>query len=85
MLKLIFLGHFTTLLFLCYLYHFCCSYYVLLVLFFTTEASLFQAFLSLCFALSGWLGWNKNKNKNVEEAAQKQKPKVEPATPLGIR
>ncbi|XP_036006973.1 rab3 GTPase-activating protein non-catalytic subunit isoform X2 [Fundulus heteroclitus] len=34
-------------------------------------------------AASGWLGWNKNKNE--EEAAQKQKPKVEPATPLGIR
>ncbi|XP_055361414.1 rab3 GTPase-activating protein non-catalytic subunit isoform X4 [Betta splendens] len=32
---------------------------------------------------SGWLGWNKNKNE--EEVAQKQKPKVEPATPLGIR
>ncbi|XP_008397864.1 rab3 GTPase-activating protein non-catalytic subunit isoform X1 [Poecilia reticulata] len=34
-------------------------------------------------AASGWLGWNKNKNE--EEAAQKQKPKVEPATPLAIR
>nr|XP_033498153.1 rab3 GTPase-activating protein non-catalytic subunit isoform X4 [Epinephelus lanceolatus] len=34
-------------------------------------------------AASGWLGWNKNKNE--EEAIQKQKPKVEPATPLGIR
>ncbi|XP_038148632.1 rab3 GTPase-activating protein non-catalytic subunit isoform X3 [Cyprinodon tularosa] len=34
-------------------------------------------------AASGWLGWNKNKSE--EEAAQKQKPKVEPATPLGIR
>uniref|UniRef100_A0A3B3VK31 RAB3 GTPase activating protein subunit 2 (non-catalytic) n=1 Tax=Poecilia latipinna TaxID=48699 RepID=A0A3B3VK31_9TELE len=34
-------------------------------------------------AASGWLGWNKNKNE--EEAAQKQKPKVELATPLGIR
>lgn len=34
-------------------------------------------------AASGWLGWNKNKNE--EEVAQKQKPKVEPATPLGIR
>uniref|UniRef100_A0A8C4HBC7 RAB3 GTPase activating protein subunit 2 (non-catalytic) n=1 Tax=Dicentrarchus labrax TaxID=13489 RepID=A0A8C4HBC7_DICLA len=34
-------------------------------------------------AASGWLGWNKNKNE--EEAVQKQKPKVEPATPLGIR
>ncbi|XP_005728771.1 rab3 GTPase-activating protein non-catalytic subunit [Pundamilia nyererei] len=31
----------------------------------------------------GWLGWNKNKNE--EEAPQKQKPKVEPATPLSIR
>ncbi len=39
--------------------------------------------LSFCFPLSGWLGWNKNKNE--EEAVQKQKPKVEPATPLGIR
>lgn len=37
-----------------------------------------------CFApLSGWLGWHKNKNE--EEAVQKHKPKVEPATPLGIR
>lgn len=36
-----------------------------------------------CFPLSGWLGWNKNKNE--EDAVQKQKPKVEPATPLGIR
>uniref|UniRef100_A0A3B4GU89 RAB3 GTPase activating non-catalytic protein subunit 2 n=1 Tax=Pundamilia nyererei TaxID=303518 RepID=A0A3B4GU89_9CICH len=35
------------------------------------------------FPLSGWLGWNKNKNE--EEAPQKQKPKVEPATPLSIR
>ncbi|XP_035529232.1 rab3 GTPase-activating protein non-catalytic subunit isoform X1 [Morone saxatilis] len=34
-------------------------------------------------AASGWLGWNKNKNE--EEAVQKQKPKVEPPTPLGIR
>uniref|UniRef100_A0A8C5HSF8 Rab3 GTPase-activating protein non-catalytic subunit n=1 Tax=Gouania willdenowi TaxID=441366 RepID=A0A8C5HSF8_GOUWI len=34
-------------------------------------------------AASGWLGWNKNKNE--DEAVQKQKPKVEPATPLGIR
>ncbi|XP_043997853.1 rab3 GTPase-activating protein non-catalytic subunit isoform X1 [Gambusia affinis] len=34
-------------------------------------------------AASGWLGWNKSRNE--EEAAQKQKPKVEPATPLGIR
>ncbi|XP_042356171.1 rab3 GTPase-activating protein non-catalytic subunit isoform X2 [Plectropomus leopardus] len=34
-------------------------------------------------AASGWLGWNKNKNE--EEALQKQKPKVEAATPMGIR
>lgn len=40
-------------------------------------------FLSVCYPLSGWLGWNKNRNE--EEAVQKQKPKVEPATPLGIR
>ncbi|XP_072121177.1 rab3 GTPase-activating protein non-catalytic subunit isoform X1 [Mobula birostris] len=33
-------------------------------------------------AASGWLGW---KNKNDEEAVQKQKPKVEPATPLPVR
>ncbi|XP_076848214.1 LOW QUALITY PROTEIN: rab3 GTPase-activating protein non-catalytic subunit [Brachyhypopomus gauderio] len=33
-------------------------------------------------AASGWLGW---KNKNEEEPAQKQKPKVEPATPLPVR
>ncbi|XP_034051245.1 rab3 GTPase-activating protein non-catalytic subunit isoform X2 [Thalassophryne amazonica] len=33
-------------------------------------------------AASGWLGW---RQKNEEESAQKQKPKVEPATPLGIR
>lgn len=38
---------------------------------------------ALFSAASGWLGWNKNKNE--EEALQKQKPKVEPATPLGIR
>ncbi|CAG5866197.1 unnamed protein product [Menidia menidia] len=38
---------------------------------------------ALFSAASGWLGWNKNKNE--EEAPQKQKPKVEPATPLGIR
>ncbi|KAF3844617.1 hypothetical protein F7725_007780 [Dissostichus mawsoni] len=40
----------------------------------------------VCFSLfphSGWLGWNKHKNE--EEAVQKQKPKVEPATPLTIR
>uniref|UniRef100_A0A1A8DGZ5 RAB3 GTPase activating protein subunit 2 (Non-catalytic) n=1 Tax=Nothobranchius kadleci TaxID=1051664 RepID=A0A1A8DGZ5_NOTKA len=40
---------------------------------------------ALFSAASGWLGWSKNRNKNEEEAAQKQKPKVEPATPLGIR
>ncbi|GAA6081716.1 rab3 GTPase-activating protein non-catalytic subunit isoform X1, partial [Tachysurus ichikawai] len=34
-------------------------------------------------AFSGWLGWNKNKTE--EDPAQKQKPKVEPATPLPIR
>lgn len=33
-------------------------------------------------AASGWLGW---KNKHEEEAVQKQKPKVEPATPLAVR
>ncbi|XP_061599089.1 rab3 GTPase-activating protein non-catalytic subunit isoform X2 [Cololabis saira] len=38
---------------------------------------------ALFSAASGWLGWNKNKNE--EEPAPKQKPKVEPATPLGIR
>uniref|UniRef100_A0A3Q4NBM5 RAB3 GTPase activating protein subunit 2 (non-catalytic) n=1 Tax=Neolamprologus brichardi TaxID=32507 RepID=A0A3Q4NBM5_NEOBR len=38
---------------------------------------------ALFSAASGWLGWNKNKNE--EEAPQKQKPKVEPATPLSIR
>uniref|UniRef100_A0A665UN07 RAB3 GTPase activating protein subunit 2 (non-catalytic) n=1 Tax=Echeneis naucrates TaxID=173247 RepID=A0A665UN07_ECHNA len=38
---------------------------------------------ALFSAASGWLGWNKNKNE--EEAVQKQKPKVEAATPLGIR
>ncbi|KAM4542363.1 rab3 GTPase-activating protein non-catalytic subunit isoform 2-T2 [Odontesthes bonariensis] len=38
---------------------------------------------ALFSAASGWLGWNKNKNE--EEASQKQKPKVEPSTPLGIR
>uniref|UniRef100_A0A673CNK7 RAB3 GTPase activating protein subunit 2 (non-catalytic) n=1 Tax=Sphaeramia orbicularis TaxID=375764 RepID=A0A673CNK7_9TELE len=34
-------------------------------------------------AASGWLGWNKHKNE--EEAPQKHRPKVEPATPLAIR
>lgn len=38
---------------------------------------------ALFSAASGWLGWNKNKTE--EEPAQKQKPKVEPATPLPIR
>ncbi|KAH0622686.1 hypothetical protein JD844_025199 [Phrynosoma platyrhinos] len=33
-------------------------------------------------AASGWLGW---KNKQEEEPVQKQKPKVEPATPLAVR
>ncbi|KAM9787605.1 rab3 GTPase-activating protein non-catalytic subunit [Syngnathus typhle] len=40
---------------------------------------------ALFSAASGWLGWNKNKNKNEDETVQKHKPKVEPATPLGIR
>ena len=31
---------------------------------------------------SGWLGW---KSKHEEEAVPKQKPKVEPATPLAVR
>ncbi|KAM6969514.1 rab3 GTPase-activating protein non-catalytic subunit isoform 1-T1 [Tautogolabrus adspersus] len=38
---------------------------------------------ALFSAASGWLGWHKNKNE--EETVQKQKPKVEPATPLAIR
>ncbi|KAM8914619.1 rab3 GTPase-activating protein non-catalytic subunit isoform 2-T2 [Spinachia spinachia] len=38
---------------------------------------------ALFSAASGWLGWNRHKNE--EEAVQKQNPKVEPATPLGIR
>uniref|UniRef100_A0A4W3K1D4 RAB3 GTPase activating protein subunit 2 (non-catalytic) n=1 Tax=Callorhinchus milii TaxID=7868 RepID=A0A4W3K1D4_CALMI len=33
-------------------------------------------------AASGWLGW---KSKHEEEPLQKQKPKVEPATPLSVR
>ncbi|XP_030642877.1 rab3 GTPase-activating protein non-catalytic subunit [Chanos chanos] len=37
---------------------------------------------ALFSAASGWLGW---KNKNEEEPVQKQKPKVEPATPLAVR
>ncbi|XP_051942627.1 rab3 GTPase-activating protein non-catalytic subunit isoform X2 [Hippocampus zosterae] len=38
---------------------------------------------ALFSAASGWLGWNKHKNE--DETVQKHKPKVEPATPLGIR
>ncbi|XP_024116985.1 rab3 GTPase-activating protein non-catalytic subunit [Oryzias melastigma] len=38
---------------------------------------------ALFSAASGWLGWNKSKNE--EDTAPKQKPKVEPATPLVIR
>ncbi|XP_052001126.1 rab3 GTPase-activating protein non-catalytic subunit-like isoform X4 [Xyrauchen texanus] len=37
---------------------------------------------ALFSAASGWLGW---KSKNEEESVQKQKPKVEPATPLPVR
>ncbi|XP_063775203.1 rab3 GTPase-activating protein non-catalytic subunit isoform X2 [Pseudophryne corroboree] len=37
---------------------------------------------ALFSAASGWLGW---KNKHEEEPQQKQKPKVEPATPLAVR
>uniref|UniRef100_A0A8B9SR58 RAB3 GTPase activating non-catalytic protein subunit 2 n=1 Tax=Anas platyrhynchos TaxID=8839 RepID=A0A8B9SR58_ANAPL len=37
---------------------------------------------ALFHAASGWLGW---KSKHEEEPAQKQKPKVEPATPLAVR
>ncbi|XP_057199156.1 rab3 GTPase-activating protein non-catalytic subunit isoform X3 [Triplophysa rosa] len=37
---------------------------------------------ALFSAASGWLGW---KSKNDEESVQKQKPKVEPATPLPVR
>ncbi|KAM6973472.1 rab3 GTPase-activating protein non-catalytic subunit [Aplochiton taeniatus] len=37
---------------------------------------------ALFSAASGWLGW---KNKSEEEPAQKQKPKVEAATPLPVR
>ncbi|XP_059533767.1 rab3 GTPase-activating protein non-catalytic subunit [Myotis daubentonii] len=33
-------------------------------------------------AASGWLGW---KSRHEEEAVQKQKPKMEPATPLAVR
>ncbi|XP_061824487.1 rab3 GTPase-activating protein non-catalytic subunit [Nerophis lumbriciformis] len=38
---------------------------------------------ALFSAASGWLGWSRNKNE--DEAVQKNRPKVEPATPLGIR
>ncbi|KAM5238893.1 rab3 GTPase-activating protein non-catalytic subunit [Ctenodactylus gundi] len=37
---------------------------------------------ALFSAASGWLGW---KSKHEEEAPPKQKPKVEPATPLAVR
>uniref|UniRef100_A0AAZ3Q2P9 Rab3 GTPase-activating protein non-catalytic subunit n=1 Tax=Oncorhynchus tshawytscha TaxID=74940 RepID=A0AAZ3Q2P9_ONCTS len=37
---------------------------------------------ALFTAASGWLGWKK---QNEEEPIQKQKPKVEPATPLAVR
>ncbi|XP_006022403.1 rab3 GTPase-activating protein non-catalytic subunit isoform X2 [Alligator sinensis] len=37
---------------------------------------------ALFSAASGWLGW---KSKHEEEPVQKQKPKVEPATPLAVR
>ncbi|KAJ8367335.1 hypothetical protein AAFF_G00320840 [Aldrovandia affinis] len=37
---------------------------------------------ALFSAASGWLGW---KHKHEEEPVQKQKPKVEPATPLAVR
>ncbi|MBN3291964.1 RBGPR protein, partial [Polypterus senegalus] len=37
---------------------------------------------ALFSAASGWLGW---KHKNEEEPVQKQKPKLEPATPLAVR
>ncbi|MBN3324848.1 RBGPR protein, partial [Atractosteus spatula] len=43
-------------------------------------SKLTSAFFS---AASGWLGW-KNKQQE-EEPVQKQKPKVEPATPLAVR
>ncbi|XP_054651379.1 rab3 GTPase-activating protein non-catalytic subunit isoform X2 [Dunckerocampus dactyliophorus] len=38
---------------------------------------------ALFSAASGWLGWSKSKNE--DETVQKHRPKVEPATPLGIR
>ncbi|XP_051042467.1 rab3 GTPase-activating protein non-catalytic subunit isoform X1 [Phodopus roborovskii] len=37
---------------------------------------------ALFSAASGWLGW---KSRNDEETVQKQKPKMEPATPLAVR
>uniref|UniRef100_A0A8C5PP24 RAB3 GTPase activating non-catalytic protein subunit 2 n=1 Tax=Leptobrachium leishanense TaxID=445787 RepID=A0A8C5PP24_9ANUR len=37
---------------------------------------------ALFSAASGWLGW---KSKHEEEPHQRQKPKVEPATPLAVR
>ncbi|GAB1285833.1 Rab3 GTPase-activating protein non-catalytic subunit [Apodemus speciosus] len=37
---------------------------------------------ALFSAASGWLGW---KSKHEEESVQKQKPKMEPATPLAVR
>ncbi|CAN2387451.1 positive regulation of protein lipidation [Pristimantis euphronides] len=37
---------------------------------------------ALFSAASGWLGW---KSRHEEEPQQKQKPKVEPATPLAVR
>ncbi|KAM8945270.1 rab3 GTPase-activating protein non-catalytic subunit isoform 2-T2 [Pelodytes ibericus] len=37
---------------------------------------------ALFSAASGWLGW---KSKHEDEPQQKQKPKVEPATPLAVR
>lgn len=44
------------------------------------SARLFDLFVSPSF--SGWLGW---KSKHEEETVQKQKPKMEPATPLAVR
>lgn len=37
---------------------------------------------ALFSAASGWLGW---KSKHEEDTVQKQKPKMEPATPLAVR
>uniref|UniRef100_A0A8I3Q1Y7 RAB3 GTPase activating non-catalytic protein subunit 2 n=1 Tax=Canis lupus familiaris TaxID=9615 RepID=A0A8I3Q1Y7_CANLF len=46
-------------------------------------SSLIMSKTSLGFSTClGWLGW---KSKHEEEAVQKQKPKVEPATPLAVR